>query len=100
MQEILSNPVDMRRFLSEEESCLASRVLARQLDLSQAASDTDIANAIASPENWELKLQGESGVTILHDEELAQKLRSSSAAERSQYVLMERARPTPQLTLR
>ena len=84
----------LRRFgLSDSQVSALFEVFAVQVDPS--TDEATKARAIADPEGWVLKPQREGGGHNLYGDELKQTLLTATHDELSQYVLMERMRPTP-----
>lgn len=100
VQEVLSNPKELRRFLPEEDVPRCMAVFAQQLDPSLPENAGVVAEALAAPEHWVLKPQREGGGNNFYDEELVEKLRSGEGL--AQYVLMSKiqSEPCPALLLK
>lgn len=86
IQEVLSNPVELRRFLSEEDASKCQAVFAQQVDPSTAKGA--VADALEAPEKWVLKPQREGGGHNFYGQELKAILQACRDLE--QYVLMEK----------
>lgn len=104
IQQALTDPVVLRRFLAEPEAVQVEASFAGQFELDQhiAAGDGGGAGqgpaweiALADPGGYVLKPQREGGGHNFFDGELVERLRSMEPGERSAYVLMERLLPAP-----
>ena len=105
VQQLLTGPGLLRKFLSPPEASLVEDVFAGQYALEDTAPGnaapegeggagrTVLEMALAHPERYVLKPQREGGGHNYFDEELRAKAASLNAAERSAYILMERILP-------
>ena len=105
VQQLLTGPSLLRKYLSHPEACLVEDVFAGQYALEDAAPENAVPEggdgaggtvlelALTHPERFVLKPQREGGGHNYFDEELRAKAASLNAAERSAYILMERILP-------
>jgi glutathione synthase len=98
VQQVLSDPAVLARFLDAADARACAASFATQLDLEQELDAEGRTRpgwqvALERPGDWVLKPQREGGGHNLFDEELAATLRGLAPAERAAYVLMERIRP-------
>eukprot|EP00658_Telonema_sp_P-2_P006982 TRINITY_DN12610_c0_g1_i4.p1 TRINITY_DN12610_c0_g1~~TRINITY_DN12610_c0_g1_i4.p1 ORF type:complete len:609 (+),score=112.64 TRINITY_DN12610_c0_g1_i4:376-2202(+) len=94
IQQVLSSPTELRRFISEEEVQQVCSVFARQFN---PAADDQVSRdarseARVDPDRWVMKPQREGGGHCVFGEALAQLLAHSSETELAGWVLMERMR--------
>ncbi|CEG46252.1 glutathione synthetase [Plasmopara halstedii] len=95
VQQVLSQPTVLRRFMSEEE--------AQELEMSftelyglekESATVEDIKRmAITNPHSYVLKPQREGGGNNLYGDEVAAALKTMSSTELESYILMKRIFP-------
>jgi len=105
VQQVLAKPAEIERFMSAAESLTLRESFAGLYGLEAdggAEVDAIVAKAIASPHRFVLKPQREGGGNNLYGDELAEALRTMSAAERASFILMERIVPPskPMLLMR
>lgn len=100
VQQLLTGPGLLRRFLPPPQASLVEAVFAGQYALEDPAPEreggsggTALEWALAHPDRFVLKPQREGGGHNFFDEELRSKAASLNAAERSAYILMERISP-------
>jgi glutathione synthase len=93
VQQVLSDPGELSRFLSQDEVDLCSSVFARQFDPSRPDSASTVTAAIAKPGTWVLKPQREGGGNNLHGQHIRDVLTAGSGLEK--FVLMEKISSAP-----
>ena len=105
VQQQLSVPGELERFVSEKEAALLRQVFAGLWALDgpdrvrDASNDAEreaaaaIASARAAPEGFVMKPQREGGGHNLFGDELAKTLGSLSRPQRASFILMQRLRP-------
>lgn len=98
VQQVLTDPATLRRFLGEADAQAVEACFAAQWDLERTlptAQGERAAWQVARehPADWVLKPQREGGGHNHFDRELVDTLDALTPAQRSSYVLMERIRP-------
>lgn len=100
IQQTLTDPVVLRRFLAEPEAARVEATFAGQFELEQHVTAGKAEGpawklALGDPGRYVLKPQREGGGHNFFDQELVKRIRAMESGERSAYVLMERLIPAP-----
>ena len=95
VQQVLADPVILRRFMSEEEATQLESSFAGLygLEINSPTVEEVKKMAIANPHAYVLKPQREGGGNNLYGDEVASAIQSMSPAELESYILMERIFP-------
>eukprot|EP00929_Paragymnodinium_shiwhaense_P005102 TRINITY_DN10660_c0_g1_i6.p1 TRINITY_DN10660_c0_g1~~TRINITY_DN10660_c0_g1_i6.p1 ORF type:complete len:1416 (-),score=256.66 TRINITY_DN10660_c0_g1_i6:891-5138(-) len=93
IQQVLTDPRELSRFLSPSEIELCTAVFARQFDPSSPSSAEVVKAAIAKPDEWVLKPQREGGGNNFYGTEMASILQRGKGLE--EFVLMEKIQTPP-----
>ncbi len=104
IQQVLSREEVLGRFCEAEEARALSGTFAGLYDPEEPVAMAEGAlpawrAALEFPQRFVLKPQREGGGNNLFDEEMTALLRTSDAAERAAYILMERIAPEPRRSL-
>uniref|UniRef100_A0AAV1VD27 Glutathione synthetase n=1 Tax=Peronospora matthiolae TaxID=2874970 RepID=A0AAV1VD27_9STRA len=95
VQQVLADPVILRRFMLEEEATQLESSFAGLYGLETNSPTVEEVKkmAIANPHAYVLKPQREGGGNNLYGDEVASAIQSMSPAELESYILMERIFP-------
>merc|ERR1712151_1171136 len=95
VQQLLSEPGQLRQFASAETADRLQRVFAQQNDPSSTSEDAQacVKSAREDPNNWVMKPQVEGSGELIFDAEIPRVLSSRTLDQLSEFILMERLRP-------
>jgi len=94
VQQILSNPNVLEKYLTKQDSDYLRNCFAGQYGLDEVDHPEDIiARVIANPQEFVMKPQREGGGNLLFGEKMVHALQTMSPTDRSSYILMDRIVP-------
>ncbi|CAK4693734.1 hypothetical protein LEN26_012836 [Aphanomyces euteiches] len=98
VQQVLAQPAQLRRFMSEEESVALEKSFTGLYGLEQSSPDFPRIKAMvaANPRGFVLKPQREGGGNNLYGDEVVDAIHTFTPAELESYILMERILPQEQ----